>query len=467
MITKEEAIQKFKEILLVKPAWRTLSKSQFVNHLAIFMSWALREALWRVERNFQEYFLSTALNDASILAHVEEREYIPRKRTPSSGSGTITNNGANLVYLPAYQPFTSDSDLDYMTDRALTLSPGQVATVEFTQTVKQEIIHAVTEEKPFYEILFEKELTDKIHAVTVQVDLGYGYEEWVCARLFQNAYEGSHVYDEFYTHSGLSGIRFGNDYIGTKLPEGTSVKIELSVTDGETYLAEAQPLYPVGEILDSLGQEANLAALTIEAITNGQEKESVSEMRRNLQYWPIYNEKLVWRDDYVFFIKRAVADLLWIKVWGEEEAEAIHGPRFEFINKVFVSAYAEGRADLEAEVMGQLSDIHILNRKFEWVDPAFATFHLSITGKVARSAIISDVQSAIVDALADNYGKDSPIRTVEVLVKDFYRVINATGFFTAPGAYFEITHAGTIEPTDLNEMVHIDMDLTTITLSYL
>ena len=467
MITKEEAIQKFKDILLAKPAWRTLSKSQFVNHLAVFMSWVLREALWKIERTFQEFFLSTALNEPSILAHVEDREYIPRKRTPSTGAGTITNNGVNIVYLPVYQPFSSDADLDYVIDRALTLSPGQSATVEFLQMANQEIIHTVTDEKPFYEILFEKDLTDKIHEIAVRVDVGYGYEDWACARLFQNASEGDHVYDEFYTHAGLTGIRFGNDYIGTIPQTGQLVKIELQITDGETNLAEAQSLYLVGEIMDSLGQVADLAAITAEAVTGGQGRESVSEMRQNLQYWPIYNEKIVWRDDYIFFIKRAVADILWMKVWGEEEAEAIHGPRYEFINKIFVSAYAEDRPDLETEVMGALADVHILNRKFEWAAPIFSTFHLTIAGKVARTAIISDVQTAIIEVLTDSYGKDSPSRMTEVLVKDFYRIINATGFFAASGAYFEVSHTGTIEPTELNEMVHIDMDTTTITLSYL
>jgi hypothetical protein len=190
-------------------------------------------------------------------------------------------------------------------------------------------------------------------------------------------------------------------------------------------------------------------------------------MRQNLQYWPIYNEKLVWRDDYVFFIKRAVASILWINVWGETEAEAIHGPRFEFINKIFVSSYAEDRPNLETEVMSALSDVHILNRKFEWVAPLLSTFHLTITGKVPRTVIISDVQAAIIEALTDNYGKDSSSRLSEVLVKDFYRIINATGYFSTTGAYFNVTHAGTLEPTELNEMVHIDMDATTISLSYL
>jgi hypothetical protein len=467
VITKAEAIQKFKDLLLVKPTWRTLSKSQFVSHLAVFMSWALREALWKIERTFQEFFLSTALNEPSVLAHVEDREYIPRKRTPSSGSGMITNNGTSIVYLPIYQPFSSDADIDYVTDRALTLSPGAASAVEFVQVAREEIIHSVTEEKPFYEILFDKAKADQIHDFKVMVDIGYGYEDWVYSRLFQNAYEGDHVYDEFYTHGGRTGIRFGNDYIGTVLPVGTSVKIELWLTNGETYLAEGQSLYPVGEILDSLGQATDLSAVTTEAIADGQAKEAVAEMRQNLQYWTIYNEKLVWRDDYIFFIQRAVANILWIRVWGEAEAEAIHGPRFEFINKIFVSAYAEDRPGLETEIMDQLSQVHILNRKFEWADPIFSTFHLDITGKISRTGVISDVQAAIIEALTENYGKDSPDRLSEVLVKDFYRIINGTGHFSATGAYFEVSHTGTIEPTELNEMVHIDMVATTITLSYL
>ena len=477
MITKEEAIQKFKDILLIKPAWKILSKSQFVNHLAIFVSWVLREALWRVERTFQEHFLSTALNDASVMAHAEDRDYIPRKRTPSEGSGTITNNGAGIVYLPIHSPFSSDADIDYAIDRALSLSAGVTAVVEFIQKSIMEVIHTVTEEKAFYEILFDESLDEtltpdqaaKICYYDIYVDMGegLGYELWTCSHLFQNTYEGDQTYDEFYTHAGLMGIRFGNDYVGTILPVGALVKIALQLTNGDTSLAEGQSLYPVGEIVDSLGQVVDLTAITTEAVTDGQDKETISEMRQNLRYWAVYNEKLVWRDDYIFFIKRAIDDILWIKVWGEEEAEAIHGPHFEYINKIFISAYAEDRPELETEVMTALFDVHILNRKFEWVDPIFSTFHLSISGKVARTAIISDVQAAIIEALTENYGKDSTDRFSEVLVKDFYQIINATGYFASIGAYFEVSHAGTIEPAELNEMVCIDMDATTITLSYL
>lgn len=476
MITKDEAIAKFKEILTAKSSWKTLAKSQFVNHLAVFMSWALRESLWAVERVYQEFFLSTALNKSSILARVEDREYIPRKRMPGLGSGTITNNGENTVYLPAYQPLSSDADLDYATSQALTLTPGQSATVEFIQRSDMEVTHVVTEAKAFYEILFDEDLDSdltldqatRIYEFDVYVDMGegLGYELWNCSRLFQNAYEGDHVYDEFYTHAGKAGIRFGNSYVGTILPVGVSVKIVFRLTDGDASLAEGQSLYVVGEALDVAGETVDLTIVTTEAITDGQDAETVEEMRQNLQYWPIYNEKLVWRDDYIFFIKRAVADILWIKVWGEEEAEALHGASLQYINKIFVSAYATDRPNLSAEVTEALADVNILNRKFEWVSPAFSTFSLAIAGKVSRTVVIADVLSAITEILENNYGKDSSSRLTEVRVKDFYSIINSTGYFSTRGAYFEVVCTGTIEATELNEMVCIDMDATTISLSY-
>jgi len=477
MITKEESIAKFKEILATKNSWKALGKSQFINHLAVFMSWCLRSALWAVERARQEFFLSTALNDSSVMSFAEDREYIPRKKTPSTGSVTITNNGPLPIFLPSGQVMSSETGTDYSTDAAITIAAAGTGTVDVTQKSILEVVHTVTEEKSFYEILFDEDLdadltaenAAKICDFDVYVDLGEGdgYEEWTYSRLFQNSYGGDHAYDEFYSHAGKMGVRFGNEYVGTVLPASALVKLTLYLTEGDITLASGQPLYLVGEVLDSAGLAADLAMVTAEAITDGQDAEGIPEMQQNLRYWPIYNEKLVWRDDYIFFIKRSVANILWIKVWGEEEAEAAYGADVLYINKIFISAYATDRADLDDEIMARLDEVEILNRKFEWVAPEFSTFHLTVTGKVPSSVVITDAQSAIEDALEANYGKDSAARKDIVLVKDFYRIINGTGYFDGMGAYFEVTVAGTTEATGLNEMVHIDMTTTTVTLTSL
>jgi len=261
IITKEAAIQKFRDILSVKTAWKILAKSQFLNHLAVFMSWVLREALWKIERTYQEYFLSTALNASSIRAHAEDRAYLPRKKTPASGAGTIKNNGTVAVSLPSGQALSSDADLDYVTDRALLIAAGVTAAVEFIQKTRLEAVHTVTEEKAFYEIVFDEDLSGELTAeqaakicnftVYVNVNGGLGYELWAYSRLFQNAYPGE---------SGLRRI------LRAYRPDGHPVwkricrrslagrrsgeRLILELTDGDTSLAEGQQLALVGEVLD-------------------------------------------------------------------------------------------------------------------------------------------------------------------------------------------------------------------------
>jgi hypothetical protein len=467
MISKDEAIAKFKEILGTKAAWVQIGKSQFIEHFAIFQGWALRSALWAVERVLQEFFLSTALNKSSILAHVEDREYLPRKPTPSSGTVRISNNGGDSIALPVYQQFLSDLQISYICTDAVVIASGQSVDIEFEQVEIQEIEHTVTAEEPFYEVLFEKDLTARISSFTVFVDMEDGFEEWGYARLLKNTNPDSKVYDEFYSHNDQIGIRFGNGDFGLIPPTGSVVKVELRLTSGETFLAQNQKLSVVDEVLDYARQPADITATTLEAITGGQPQETGEELRKNLNYWHLYNEDLIWQSDYIYFIKKKNPNIIWAKVWGEEEAEAAYGPSYDFINKIFITAYAEDQPEIGDDILSDLSAIPLLNREFEWVEPVFSTFSLAITGQVHRRLSVDTVIQSIKDAFEKNYGKDSVDRLDKVFVKDFYKLITETGHFTDDGANFEISYSGTVEATALNEMVSIDMDSTTISIGYL
>lgn len=466
MISKDEAIAQFKQILGVKPGWAKLAKSQFIEHLAIFQSWALRDALWKLERMIQEFFLSTAMNKASILAHVEDREYLPRKRTPSTGDITITNNGAKSVSLPIYSVFQSESGLNYVITQAVTVLPGATATATVEQREKKMITQVVSQAKPYLEVLFTKEDTDKMCRFDVLMDIGNGFEAWLYARLFQNSFIDSHVYDEFYAHNGQAGIRFGNGVFGLIPPLNSTIQVNIWTTEGDTTLIAGKPLYVVGDVYDDALQPVNLSVVSAKIITGGMAAESIEEIRVNLHYWPIYNERLIWQDDYVFFVKKNYPGITWLKIWGEEEAEAAYGKKFEYINKIFVSAYKPSDLTLGTKIMDSLGAVKLLNRKFEWVEPVFSYFSLNVTGKVGKSIIISEAISAIKAALTKNYGKDSATRRDVVYVKDLYLVVNDTGYFGATGASFTITTTGATASTKLNEVVCIDMVVTTVNLTY-
>ncbi len=466
MIGKDEALQKFKDILTGMADWAILKGSQFMEHLSVFQSWALRSALWEVERAKQEFFASTALNRSSLLAHVEDREYLPRKAEPSSGTVTIKNNGAYAVSLPVHHPFISDLQVDYLAGQACEIAPGASVEVEFLQLKRHEIPFTVSEEKPFYEVLVDRDLTPKVNSIEVWLDAGEGPEEWAYSRLLQNSWPDSKVFDERYSHLDQIAICFGNGNFGMIPPLGATGKLVLWLTDGNTILLPGQPMHLVGELLDAARQQVNLSVLTATAITGGRDAESTAELKSNLHYWPIYNERLVWQEDYLYFIRRRYPDIVWIKVWGEQEAEAVYGARLSHINKIFVSAYSPYDPEVGAKVMDSLRSVPLLNRKFEWLDPIFSAFQLTVSGKVARSRIITDVVQDIRKKLTLNYGKDSRERLPEIYIKDFYRTVNETGHFGEREAYFEISHSGKTEATDLQEMIYLDLDNTVIELDY-
>lgn len=465
MISKEEAIAKFKEIIEAKSEWQ-LADSQFIEHLAIFASWALREGLWEVERAYQEFFRSTASTRASILAHVEDENYIPIKPTPSGGTVDITNNGTASVSLAIYQPLMSDAQIDYVLYEPVTIGAGQTVTgIQVKQLSQETIEETVLGEESFYEILFDRDITYQIASFEVYVD----DELWALARKFQNANATDEVYDEFYSHNDQLGIRFGNDIFGKIPAEGSVIRIELWLTQGVTYLASGQSLSLVGEVLDENNEAANLEVKTSSTITGGEAMEDKETIRRNLQYWPIYNEQLVWDEDYVFFIKKTFPEVLWVNVWGEKEAEEEAGsPDLSYINTIFVSAYASGGTDISSTVIDELEEkAKRTNRRFQWVAPSLVTFDVSVTAKVGKDRNLEVVTSAIQDVLESYYDKDSGGRKDEVFLNEIYSLIGDTGYFDKSGEYFEVTLSGQTEPASLNEMVCLNTAGLTIQVTYI
>ena len=466
MISIDEAYQKFKSIIGEKSSWLQIASSQFVHHLSVFVGWALRQALWKIERALQEFFLSTALNRSSILAHVEDRDYVPQKAQPSTGVCQITNKGDDTVSIPAERAFLSNAQVDYICDNALVLTSGQVVTdVAFSQLKIESVEYDVTEESVFYEILFDTDISAKIHSFEVYVD----DEKWDLAKRFLNTTSTSKVYDEFYSHTDKTGIRFGNGIFGMIPPIDAVVRIDFRLTDGDTFLNENQELYIVDELLDYSGNPANLEVVTDGAITGGSDMEATETIRRNLLYWPIYNDQLVWDNDYIYYVKKNFPDVVWINVWGEKEAEEQAGaPDLDFINKVFVSAYAPDTSTLSTDVLAALDGTEKTNRVFEWVDPVFQTFTVTITGKVSSAQNISTVLANIETALEEDYGKDSGSRKDHVLLSDVYNLIAGLGYFAdSDEAYYIIEITGDTEPEALENMVHIDLESSTIEIEYL
>lgn len=467
MILSQKVADKLKAVLSSIPSWKDLTGSQFVQHLGIFVGWTVEDASFKIERARQEAFIGTALNRSSLVAHAEDREYMPRKPKPSTGTVRFTNSGSNPVTLLRGREFLSDAQLPYSLD-AKTVLPAQgkvLATV--TQYGNTSITHTVSEEKAFYEILIDKELTPKVMSLEVWVDEGEGLEKWTYSRLLTNAYRDSKVWDEFYHVSDQIGVRFGNGTFGKMPAQGSTVRINIQYTDGDTLLLERQYLYPVEEIFDDASVPASLQIEVAETIQNGQAQESTEEMRRNLHYWSVYNERLVWDNDYTYFLRRRFPEIVFVRAWGEEEAERLWGTKIEHINKIWICAYAP-QDGIVQDVMKAIAEVPMMCRNFQWYNPEHVTFTLKLTGKVLSDKVLSEVEEDVRDALLRAYGRDSLYRRDKVLLSEIYECIYATGHFEKEtGAWFEAIPQGDFEASLIYQMVSLDLENSIIQVAHL
>lgn len=467
MILSQKVADKLKAVLASIPAWKDLTGSQFVQHLGIFVGWTVEDANFKIERARQEAFIGTALNRSSLVAHAEDREYMPRKPKPSTGTIRITNSGTNPVTLLRGREFLSDAQLPYTLDAKAIIPAQSKVTATVTQYGKTSITHTISEEKAFYEILIDKELTPKVMSLEIWVDEGEGFEKWGYSRLLTNAYRDSLVWDEFYHVSDQIGVRFGNGTFGKIPAQGATVRIDMQYTNGDTLLLERQYLYPVEEILDDAKVPATLQVEVAETIQNGQSQEPTEEMRRNLHYWSVYNERLIWDNDYTYFLRRRFPEIVFVRAWGEEEAERLWGTKIEHINKIWICAYAP-RDGIEQDVMNAIAEVPMMCRNFQWYNPEHVTFTLKLIGRVLSDKVLSEVEEDVRAALLRAYGRDSLYRRDKVLLSEIYECIYSTGHFEKEtGAWFEAIPQGNYEASLIYQIVSLDLENSDIQLTHL
>lgn len=468
MILSDTVAEKFKKLLSLAPSWQDLTGSQFVKHLAIFLGWAIEDSAYKVERAHQEGFIDTALNRSSILAHGESREYMPRKPSPATGKAVFFNQGEYSFTLLRGYELMSDAQVVYTLEETVVVGPRESVSAVVSQRSKSILEFSISEEKPFYELLLGQDISPRIVSFKVFVqEEGQEFEEWEYSRLLTNSYPESHVYDEFYHFTDQIGIRFGNGDFGKILPQGTKVRVELVLTEGDTILLEKQSLWPVEEIRDANGLSAQYQITVSQTIQNGEAQEGTEEMRRNLHYAPVYNERLVWDNDYEYFLRRRFPEIVFTRAWGEEEAEKMWGYNVEHINRIWISAYSPER-DIRELAMKAIHDVPMMCRNFQWYEPEHIEFWLVISGRILEDRLLSEAEEAIRDVLLNFYGKASRSRRDNVLLHEIYEAIYSTGFFEKEsGAWFEVEIHGKQNADLIYQMVSINMDRTAVQLAYL
>lgn len=468
MILDEEVKAKFKELLGEIPEWKNLVDSQFVEKMAVFTGWLVEHAHYSVERAYQEAFYDSALNRSSLLAHAEGLSYVSAKPEPATGQALFVNSGEQAVELVREREFMSDAQVIYTLEESTTVPAGGQVTAKISQRSKGVYEFTVGETQSFYEYLFPQDVSPHIVSMRVFVDEqdGEGYREYQYDYLLTNSFSDTRCYDEFYHFTDQLGIRFGNGTFGKPLSQGWQVRIETVETQGDTLLLEKQSLWPVEEIKDVLGLTAQMEITVSATVQNGQDQESTENLRRNLHYASVYNDRLVWDQDFNYFLRRRARDIVFAKAWGEDKAEQMWGINLDWINKVWICAYSPER-DIKDYAMQAIAEIPSMNRHYVWYEPEHIEFWVEIRGKVLQNQPLSEVEQAIRDILQAHYGKASTTRRDVVYLHEIYSDISSTGYFPEnSAAWFEVKTHGQYEAEFIYQMVSINLAKTQISLEF-
>jgi len=473
-MTIQDLLDKFNDTLQSNSWWARFTNSQFVKMMAIFGAQVIYYAQTYAERALVEGFISTATKRSSILAAAEDKAYVGRLITPSSGFVSVKNKTSVRIQLPAFSTYLSESQYPYMIMDVLDISAGEtIKQVSMKQMEIVSVSKVVQSEEEFMSVILPKDLTAECVKVDVYVTIGGIKELWVENPQFRLATSASKNYVQFYKPTEQLGIRFGDGSIGKIPPEGSTIDIQVWCSAGDITLVEGQKLTPSNQFAKYTN---SLEVITSTPITGGAGSETTEETRNRAQYYVAYDEQVVWGGDYKFYLKSKIGGTSWLNVWGEQQQEKATGVKdLNNINAIFICGHKpkSTQAALKSEIFSALESIpNALNKKYIYVEPNELPFTIKLTGTAIKSVVISDAETKIRDQLEASFGRDA--EGSDKIDKDNvsdYELVKVNSIWASVEALsiladFEIEVIGMSEATQLNDFIYLNAEKSVIELSY-
>ncbi|MCS0279971.1 hypothetical protein NDJ83_12090 [Vibrio alginolyticus] len=442
--------------------WQRFIGSQFVSYLALFMAQVVSRCEQAAARALQNSYIATATTRTAILAGAESRGHIGRKSSPSTGKVLATNLTDARITSPSLLQCSASNQVKYTITDNIDIGPGASVELSVSQISIETLTYVVETEENWLTVVVPIEYTDQLHKMVVRVN----GEEWAESFKFRNTTGESKVYMETYKSTDQYAIRFGNNINGKAPDAGSTIEIDLWLTDGETTLLDNQKLV-IDENQGLRFGSNELALVTSTQITGGEEPEDIESIRSGALYSSIYDNQVVWDGDYKAYIKANIANLVWVEVWGEQGQEKLTGVKdLNNINKIFICAYSSAKSDelLGEEILALFKGKEAYNETYHMAMRKDAPITVAVTGKVHDGFNLSDGEQAIMNALDSLYGKDVK-KESSVHLKDIWEAINKVA--SDNGIYqFNVDAQGILESVPIDTYQYIDIKGSTATLTY-
>lgn len=448
--------------------WQKIINSQFVSGLVLLVETVGERYAQRCERALQESSLSTATNPATILAMAEDKGYVGRRRSPSSGPAMITNKSDLFASIPEGSALISDLGVHYVTLEARPLNKGATTTVNIAQLELKVFTFYVDRRKPYFEVKLPPATAKRLHRVDVftkSQDSG-GYIPWRKTFKFRESNATSRDYTEFYNSNHEFGIRFGNGQDGYMPQLNDEIKLEVWLTEGDTTLLTGKKLKFIDDKLNS-----QCEIITTDTIIGGTEAADIEEIRSGALYVTQYNDEVVWKDDYTHVLTSNIGNFAFLRVWGEKEQEKEDGaPNLQNMRTVFISAYSTYLPPdrLAPKILELVDALPNMNREHRFITPTINAITITLTGSMPRTQEINEAISIVKTELGQRYGLGNANATSsedggdEIKEKDLWTLIDNLALFSD----FKLVVNGTNNVRKLAEYRYLDTNQSVFNIGY-
>lgn len=310
-----------------------------------------------------ESFLDTAVLRQSVVSHAKGLGYTPRSATASQAivncniTRSNTDNTAILT-LPRFTAFSSDNlngtSYQFLTMNAVTASVNgntfnfqNLQIFEGTPVSKIYQVSNIANPTQTFDLNDPNIDTSTLQIVLQQSSTNPKQSVFVPANDVTAVANNSNVYFLQEGSNGNFQIYFGDDIVGSSLPEGGLLIVSYLTTD-----ADAANYIQNFKLLQNPLTGGNSNVTTVSASAGGSPRETIQSIQFNAPKAYVSQNRAVTVDDYIALINKNYPYFDAVNVWG---GETLNPPQY---GKIFISAKPkQGFAVTQAQQQYLLNNI--------------------------------------------------------------------------------------------------------------
>ncbi len=409
----DQAVQQLQDRLKNKGTWQDIYRSSTGEMLIELLAYVLNQGMYYTERRANESYIGTAQLRSSIVNLVQLLNYVPKRKTSSTGSLTfsISSPLTKIVYIPKYTECQSAEGIKFLTNEDAAIEKGQTSVA--VNCIQGELIQSqVTSDGSTEQEITLTSTNVENSASTTNPTLRVTIDgtTWTKVASFIYSTNINQHYRIINEMDGYVTIKFGDNINGAAPSSGSVITVQYVKSDG----ADGNVTFPNkittvnSAIYDEDGATVTVSVTNSGSFLGGDDEEDIEEIRYEAPRVFKTGDRAVSKTDFIAIIEN-YAGVANANVWGENEEALAAGVAAvqSMLNKVKMCIILQNW-ELPDDSFKSTLSAYIYNKsmitvKYEFVTPTILYVIPTLIVKVTAGESLSQAQADIDEAVEEKF----------------------------------------------------------------